>query len=167
MTGIERREQILDSLNDSTVPISGTELAKQFSVSRQVIVQDIAVLRASGYDIFSTNKGYLLRQKAVHKRVIKLIHQEDQIQEELTTIVDLGGKIEDIFIYHSLYGKLRAELSIKSRRDIDNFLHEYENDSANPMKSTTLSTHYHTVLADSEETLNLIEDSLKKKHLAF
>ncbi|MDO5520001.1 MAG: transcription repressor NadR [bacterium] len=163
---MKRRELILASLQNSTVPISGSELAKQFTVSRQIIVQDIAVLRAAGDTIISTNKGYLLRQKTVHKRIIKLVHGEDRIEEELTTIVDLGGKVEDIFFFHKVYGKLRAQLSIKSRHDIQEFLHEYQSDDDNPIKSITLSTHYQTILADSDETLTLIEDTLKAKHLA-
>ncbi|MDO5293631.1 MAG: transcription repressor NadR [bacterium] len=163
---MKRREQILASLQNSTVPISGSELAKQFKCSRQVIVQDIAVLRAAGDTIISTNKGYLLRQKTVHKRIIKLSHGEDRIEEELTTIVDLGGRIEDIFFFHKIYGKLRAQLSIKSRHDVQAFLHEYQTDGDNPIKSITLSTHYQTILADSEQTLNLIEETLKAKHLA-
>ena len=167
MTGMNRRELILASLQNSTVPISGSELARQFNVSRQVIVQDIAVLRAAGDTILSTNKGYLLRQKTVHKRIIKLDHDEDRIEEELTTIVDLGGKIEDIYFFHKVYGKLRAQLSIQSRHDIQSFLHEYQSDASNPIKSITLSTHYQTVCADSEETLDLIEGMLKSKGLAI
>lgn len=162
MTGMERREHILESLKHSAVPISGTALANEFSVSRQVIVQDIAVVRASGYDILSTNKGYLLKQKAVHKRVIKFVNTDGSMEHKMNTIVDFGGSILDIFVYHAVYGKLVANLDIHSRRDIQAFLHEYEKDDDNPVKAITTGTYYHTISADSEETLDLIESALSK-----
>lgn len=162
MTGMERREHILNSLRHSAVPISGTALANEFSVSRQVIVQDIAVVRASGYDIISTNKGYLLKQGTVHKRVIKFINTDGCMEQKMNTIVDLGGSILDIFVYHAVYGKLIANLDLRSRRDIQAFLHEYEKDSDNPVKAFTSGTYYHTISADSEEILDLIETALHK-----
>lgn len=165
MTGTDRRAHILDSLQNATVPVSGSELARQFSVSRQIVVQDIAIIRAAGYDILSTNKGYLLKQRAVHTRVLKFPPHYNQIEEELTTIVDLGGRVLDIFIYHKIYGKLTAELSIRSRHDIHQFLDACKADSEGTMKTITVDDHYHTIAADSEETLDLIEQALSAKNL--
>lgn len=165
MTGTTRRAQILDSLRNSTVPISGSALARQFSVSRQIIVQDIAIIRAAGYDILSTTKGYLLKQQTVHTRVLKFTHNEEQMHDAMTTIVDLGGWILDLFIYHEIYGKLNAELSIRSRRDIKQFIAQYESDSDGIITTLTSVDHYHTIGADSVATLDLIEQTLRTNHL--
>lgn len=35
--------------------------------------------------------------------------------DELNLIVDCGGKVEDVFVYHKLYGVIRVEMNIKSR----------------------------------------------------
>ena len=163
MTGTERRAQILDILRTRTVPVSGSDLAGEFAVSRQIIVQDVAIIRAAGFDILSTNKGYLLKQRTVATRVLLFTNHDNQMEEELTTIIDLGGYILDIFIYHKVYGKLRAELSIRSRRDIAKFLKEYESDPDGTMKTITVNDHYHTIAADSEQTLNRIGKSLTGK----
>ena len=53
MDGNKRRQAIIDILKNSLQPVSGTYLAKTLQVSRQVIVQDIALLRAGDYDIYS------------------------------------------------------------------------------------------------------------------
>ena len=58
MTGSRRREEIVSKIKSSEVPVPGKELAKVYDVSRQVIVQDIALIRAAGYDIISTNRIY-------------------------------------------------------------------------------------------------------------
>ena len=55
ISGEERREKIIQKLKTSEKPISATTFAKIFDVSRQVIVQDVALLRANGNSIISTN----------------------------------------------------------------------------------------------------------------
>ena len=118
MNGEERREKILKVLRESDTPVSGSRLAGMFSVSRQVIVQDIALIRASGKDIVSMARGYVLQEKHGVTRVFKVIHTDEQVRDELETIVDLGGTVEDVFIYHRVYGVIRGKLGLSSRRDI-------------------------------------------------
>ena len=91
MHGSERREQIIRQIQESKAPVSGTKLASLYSVSRQVIVQDIALIRAAGYEIISTNRGYILNQPKTVCRIFKVQHTDEQLEEELNTIVDLGG----------------------------------------------------------------------------
>ena len=117
MKGEERRKQLLNILSSSNNPVSGGTLAKELNVSRQIIVQDISLLRANGATIFSTNKGYLLQEDRKYSRVFKVYHTDDQVEEELSTIVDAGGQIRDVFVYHKVYGVLKADMGIKSRRD--------------------------------------------------
>lgn len=163
MNGEQRRDHILRILKDSSKPVSGTALAKQFDVSRQVIVQDIALLRANGADIFSTNRGYLIQNRAQASRVFKVIHEDEEVEKELTSIVDLGGIVEDVFVYHKAYGVLRAEMNIKSRMDIKLYLEEIKSGKSHFLKNVTSGYHYHTVCADSEAILDLIQEQLQKE----
>lgn len=163
MNGTQRRQAILDLLSTVSSPISGTHLAKHFQVSRQVIVQDIALIRAEGTNLISTNRGYLLQTPTQAKRIVKCYHSSEEIAEELQTIVDLGGTVEDVFVHHRVYKTLQAELNIHSRLDIQRFLEEIRSGKSTPLKDVTSDYHYHTISADSEETLDLIEQELQKK----
>lgn len=163
MTGIERRKQIINILTSSNEPISGAGLAKQLDVSRQVIVQDMALLRASGYAVLSTTKGYVITDKPMHKRVFKVIHSDNEVMEELNMIVDLGGIVENVFVYHKVYGVVCADMNIKSRRDVQNFLAQIESGKSSLLMNTTSGYHYHTILAEDEETLDIIFNALKDR----
>ena len=160
--GEARREQLLQMLRDSTAPISGSALARSLGVSRQVIVQDIALLRASGYDIISTNRGYVLEGQTCAERVFKVRHTDEQLETELCTIVDLGGQVKNVMVNHKVYGHIEAELGITSRRKVKEFLADIESGKSTPLKNITSDYHYHTATADSEETLDLIEEELRK-----
>ena len=160
MSGEERREKIVELLTSGTKPIPGVALAKQFDVSRQVIVQDIALIRANGMNIFSTNRGYLIQKDSVKSRVFKAFHSDDDVEKELTAIVDLGGIIEDVFVYHKVYGVLRADMNIKSRIDIKRYMQEIATGKSSLLMNVTSGFHYHTVLADSEEDLDMIQEEL-------
>ena len=83
MKSAERREQILEILSGSSKAVSGKELAARLGVSRQVIVQDIALLRANGENIYSTNLGYLCPVQRSVSRVFKTCHTDEQVAEEL------------------------------------------------------------------------------------
>ena len=163
MTGKERRREILNTIRGTKIPISGTELAKKYNVSRQVIVQDIALLRAENYEIYSTTKGYILQGTHVFRRVLSVVHSDEQIEDELNSIVDLGGTVADVFVKHEVYGNLHAELNINSRRKVKEFLEKIKNGASTPLKNLTFGKHFHTIEADSEETLDLIEKELKEK----
>ncbi len=163
MKGTERRQEILRLLSGSGTPISGASLAEHFSVSRQVIVQDMALIRAGKHEIISTNRGYLLNAPAHVTRVIKVYHSDEAIADELNTIVDLGGIAVDVSVCHRVYGCLRADLNVSSRRDVQKFLDEIKSGKSSPLKGLTSGYHYHTISADSEETLDLIERELDRK----
>lgn len=162
MSGEERRNKIIQILETSSKPVPGVELSQTLSVSRQVIVQDIALIRANGYEVMATNRGYVLHNKGEIQRVFKVNHTDDQIEQELTDIVDLGGKIQDVFVYHKVYGVVRATLNVKSRRDVKNYMEQIQNGKSTPLKNVTSGFHYHTIIADSVETLDIIQDRLKE-----
>jgi len=164
MSGKERREEILQRITNSKTPVSGAALAKSCEVSRQVIVQDIALLRTEGYSILATARGYLLEEPADTMRLFKVFHDAAATEEELTTIVDLGGCVVDVMVNHRVYGKVSAPLQIKNRRDVQAFLKNLESGKSTPLLNVTSGYHFHHVSAESEEILDEIEDALRRKH---
>lgn len=163
MTGTERRNDIVERIRNSAVPVSGKELAQAYQVSRQVIVQDIALIRAAGSNIISTNRGYILNELPSVSRVFKVSHTDEELEEELCSIVDLGGKIVNVMIHHRVYGEMEAELQINSRRKVMEFLEDIRSGKSSPLKNITSNYHYHKVEAENEETLNMIEEMLREK----
>lgn len=167
MTGEQRRAEILILLKNQGVPVSGLALAKHFHVSRQVIVQDIALMRAENHHILSTNKGYLYRSDSVAdtqpKRVFFVRHNTDQVLDEFMTVIELGGKILDVAVEHELYGQIRVDLLIESRQDAMDFSERLSRCRDNPLKVLTDDCHYHTIAAPSEKLLDMIESEFRKK----
>ena len=163
MSGKERREEILKILQNSKTPISGTGLAKQFDVSRQIIVQDMALLRANGVKVLSTNRGYVVEEEKRCSRVFKVIHSDEQVEEELNLYVDFGAKVEDVFVYHKVYNVVKVNMNIKSRVDVQRYLRDISSGKSTQLMKLTSNYHYHTITADSEEILDMIQEELQKK----
>ena len=163
--GEKRRSQIIKILKDSKSPVSGTKLAKVLKVSRQVIVQDMALLRAQRMQILSTYKGYFLDAavKEQYVRIFRVHHDTEHTLDELQLIVDYGGHVEDVFVYHKIYGIVRADLHIASRNDIKEFLGDLKNGHSALLKNITSDYHYHTVSAPSEKLLDLIQGKLQER----
>lgn len=167
MEGDKRRTEIVQILKERKQPITGTALAKTLGVSRQVIVQDIALLRATNKDILATNKGYILFQEKEEKgkarRAVKVKHQESDILDELYTIVDLGGRLRNVVVEHAIYGQILVDLIINSREDALNFVEEVKQNKTKPLTELTDGVHVHTIEADSEEVLDKITQKLAQK----
>ena len=160
----ERRKAIVNLLSASKTPISGGELSKQFNVSRQIVVQDITVLKGLGYEIFSTHHGYVLQKSPLVERVFKLKHTTEQTEDELNSIVDLGGTVVDVFVWHKVYGKISATLNIFSRLHVKQFLEGVRTGKSTELMNITGGYHYHTVRADSEAVLDKIGETLQQKN---
>ncbi|MDD3114927.1 MAG: transcription repressor NadR [Anaerovibrio sp.] len=163
MTGAERRNKILALLQEACTPLSGGALGTATGVSRQIVVQDIALLRTEGYPILATARGYLLEQPRHAARLLKLRHSNEQTEDELTTIVDLGGCIFDVVVNHRVYGKISAPLNIKNRRDVRHFMQDLHSGRSTPLLNVTSGYHFHHIHADTEEILDEIENALRKK----
>ncbi len=163
----ERRQAIIEYLTPASTPINGTELAKHFGVSRQVIVQDIALLRAQNHPIWSTNKGYMLskpqEKQGGCRKVITVQHTMEQTLDEMQSIVDFGGRMLDIFVDHDLYGEIRAELIINDIEDAKDFCERMKQSTSKPLKVLTGDTHYHTITAPSEKAMQMILQELQEK----
>lgn len=164
LMGHERRNAILQSLRGAERPVSGTALADAAGVSRQVIVQDIALLRADGHDIVATNRGYVLREGSsdadIPTRLVKVRHTVEQLEDELNTIVDLGGTVQNVMVNHRAYGKITADLDIRSRNGIARYLDDIRTGKSTPLMTVTSGYHFHRIAAESEEALDHIEAAL-------
>ena len=163
MSGQERREKMVSMLQNTNEPVSGTTLAKLLDVSRQVVVQDIALLRAQKQDIISTCRGYIMQKQDFCQRIFKVRHTDTQMEEELNLFVDFGGIVEDEFVYHKVYNVLRAEISLKSRRDVSEYLEKLNSGTSKPLKDVTSGYHYHTITAENEQVLDQIQEELSKR----
>jgi transcriptional regulator of NAD metabolism len=163
----ERRLRLKEYLLKANDAVKGSDLACKYDVSRQVIVQDIAILRARGLDIIATPQGYLIpkENENIIKKVIAVNHTDDKdiMEDELYTIVDYGGKILDVIIDHDAYGEIKAILNISSRIDVKNFIKSMEDSSSNPISKLTSGMHFHTISVEREENMEFILTELRKK----
>ncbi len=160
MKADKRREEIVQILLSSQSAVSGGALSEMLSVSRQIIVQDIALLRAGGYDVISTHDGYILKKTPLKERTFKVRHTSEQTEDELTRIVSLGGTVVNVFVWHKVYGRLEGKLNIFSTRGIDQLIDGIKSGKSTELMHVTSGYHYHTVRADSEQTLDLIGKAL-------
>ena len=162
MTTSERRAKILKILQMSSQPVAGKEFAAKFGVSRQVTVQDMAVLRASTPGILSTTRGYSLQKELLCTREFKLWHPQEETSRELNLIVDCGGSVKNTSISHRVYGRVTVDMDIHSRQDVAEFIDNLKDSQSSVLSSATSGYHYHLVEAASEERLDLIEQRLRE-----
>lgn len=159
----KRREALFALLQRANTPITGGDLAQRFGVSRQVIVQDIAILRAAGEQVLATPQGYMfpLRQaSATVHAVLACRHTPQEIEAEIGIVVDLGGQVLDVVVEHPVYGEMRGNLMIASRRDLNHFLAKLARTEARPLAELTDGIHLHTIEAPDNHVLQEIVEAL-------
>jgi transcriptional regulator of NAD metabolism len=160
-----RRRQLLAVLREASGPVRGSDLAARLGVSRQVIVGDVAVLRAEGHLVVGTPQGYLLLDAPAPgpRAVLAVRHTREQARTELNALVDLGITVEDVVVEHPLYGELRGNLMIATRRDVERFLASLEEQGAQLLSALTDGVHLHTVRAPTEEALARAREVLRRE----
>lgn len=164
MHAAERREAVLEQLRQAEKPLSATALARQFSVSRQIIVGDIAILRAGGQDIAATPRGYLLQRSGTGlTRTIACSHDGEGMARELLLCVDNGCTVLDVIVEHPLYGQLTGQLRLSSRYDVYQFLEQSRRHQASPLSLLTDGIHLHTLLCPNEEAFRRVCTALRKE----
>ena len=159
-----RRQQVLQLLKNTKGPVTGSNLAKRFNVSRQIIVGDISVLRAGGITIYATPQGYVLPEEANRDVVVATItcqHDNASMLQELETVVDNGGFVRDVIVEHPLYGEIRADLMLGSRHDVQEFYNSMLQCEAKHLSLITNGVHLHTIEVPSEAHLQRIRQQLK------
>lgn len=163
-----RRDKLLAALKQSRGPVPGARLAEWLGVTRQVVVQDVTVLRAAGVPILATPQGYLWAQEDRRdpayrcRRVIAVSHGPEAIETELNAIADLGGRVVDVIVEHPVYGELRGLVMTASRADVQEFVRRLRERGAAPLLTLTGGPHLHTVEAASEARLDAIEKRLRE-----
>ncbi len=166
MKANERRAEMLSLIENSQHPVSAGILSEKYGVSRQVIVQDIAILRAQGYGVISTNRGYVLGSGGTRcERVFKCRHTLGELLTESEIIINAGGTVEDIFVNHRVYGKIAARLELSTMRHAEELYRSLMAGASKPLMSVTDGYHYHTVSAASEEALDEIEKKLREANV--
>lgn len=167
MNAEQRRNLIVEKLKNLAVPVCATSLAEEFGVTRQIIVADIALLRASGYAIRAEHKGYIMDKpdNSVITKMIAVKHSKDCVTDELYAVVDNGGKVLDVVVEHSVYGKISAELNISSRYDADRFVEKINLTGANPLSLLTHGIHIHTIAVENEESFERIKTKLTEMEI--
>lgn len=164
MSSKKRREDIIKMLIDENRAIKGIELASCFEVTRQIIVKDIAILRAEGKNIIATPDGYIFNKDINKvKSIIAVNHDSNKTIEELEIVVKYGGIIEDVIIEHPLYGEIRGNLMIKNLNDLNKFENEFRNKKVKPLSNLTNGIHLHTIAADNEDDIESIKKELDEK----
>lgn len=164
MSSKERRENILRLLNEEGKPIKGSCLAKNYDVTRQVIVKDIAILRAGGENIIATPDGYTIIKKDSYIRdIIVTKHEEKRIEEEIQIVIKYGGTVEDVIVTHPVYGEIKAMIMVRNLNDLNKFMERCKNEHSVPLSMLTKGSHMHTISAIDKETLKLIKRELKEK----
>ena len=160
----ERRASLLADLTAAGGPVSASKLAARYNVSRQIIVGDIALLRASGEDITATPRGYILKLTpgGIIRR-LACVHTPEQMEDELNIMVDNGITVENVIVEHPVYGQLTGQLHLSSRYDVQQFMRKLEGTSAAPLSDLTGGVHLHTLLCSDEAAFARVKDALAAK----
>ena len=162
----ERRSAIQSLLLKSGKPCTGSDLATLLGVSRQVIVQDIAILRARGEAIVATPQGYVMREAAMgpgETRVIACKHGLADVRQELLTIVRASGEVLDVIVEHPLYGEISGKLMLRNESDVDRFMSRLDRTQASLLSSLTGGVHLHTIRVPGPAAFSTIVSSLREK----
>ncbi|SDN72302.1 transcription repressor NadR [Alkalicoccus daliensis] len=160
--GEERRLKMVSLLKENEEAIKGGALADLLGVSRQVIVQDVTLLKAHNYPITATSQGYLWTEEDLKTssftKVVACIHTPERTEEELNMLVDNGIRVKDVLVEHPVYGDLRASIGVKNRKQVQQFLTRVKETQASYLSELTGGVHLHTLEADSKED---IDDGVK------
>lgn len=166
LTARERRNDMIRLLQkQKETPISGSQLASHFSVSRQVVVQDMSLLKAGGHPVLATSQGYVWRgtpNNRQYERIVVCKHHPEESEKELTLLVDHGITVKDVMIEHPVYGELTGQLMVKSRKDVERFVSQMKSAHASYLSELTGGIHMHTLEADSENDFTAAVSALEE-----
>jgi hypothetical protein len=163
MNALNRRTEILELLNQAQTPVNATSLAKRFGVSRQIIVGDIALLRAGGADISATPRGYVVsRSTPALVRTVACLHTAEQMEAELNAIVDQGCTVVDVVVEHPIYGQLVGKLELSNRYEVSQFVRRSQTEDARPISSLTDGVHLHTIRCPDEAAFTRVQAALRQ-----
>lgn len=168
MDAAHRRKTITHILEEAKTPVSAAALAREFSVSRQIIVGDVALLRAAGLDIAATPRGYVLpKETAGLVRTVACIHPGEAMARELEIMVDQGCQVMDVVVEHPVYGQLTGQLCLASRYDVQEFVRLVSQRKAKPLSDLTGGVHLHTLRCPDEDSYRRVLAGLKAEGFLY
>ncbi|MDR3225743.1 MAG: transcription repressor NadR [Clostridiales Family XIII bacterium] len=164
MDGGTRREKILDAINAGDAPVSASALARCLGVSRQVIVSDVAILRANGYSIIATSRGYMTERQNAGRYVgrIAVKHAAAKTRDELSAIVRAGGIVIDVTVTHPVYGDLTGSLNIATLADVDDFVSHIKGQKGKLLSDLTGGIHMHTISCSGRKSFDMVISELSR-----
>lgn len=162
MSNEERRKAILERLTGAERPVAASTLAEELQVSRQIIVGDVALLRAAGMDIVATARGYVMGQSDKKRKRIVCRHSSEDMRRELETMVDYGCTVEDVVVEHSVYGQISGRLDLSSRYDVAQFLEKVAQGNAKPLSDLTDGIHLHTLTCPDDSAYEGLLSALRE-----
>ncbi len=167
MLGENRRDELLTILKNAQQPITGTDLAKHANVSRQVIVNDMNLLKARNEPIIATSQGYVYmvtdESNQMFERKIVCLHTAEQAEDEMYTIVDCGATLKNVIVDHPVYGEIIASIMVSNRLDVKRFVDRVNEAQANYLSILTNGTHLHVISAPTIQQLDQVERLLREK----
>ena len=165
MDATQRRETILEIINRDNVPVSASSLAKKLGVSRQVVVGDVALLRAQGHEIIATARGYMVPEfRETNQYVGKIVcsHSPENTRDELYTIVNLGAVVINVMVEHELYGEMTGQLNLRTQEDVDAFIRKVEASEIKLLSELTMGVHLHTITCRDKAHFEQVSQNLDK-----
>jgi transcriptional regulator of NAD metabolism len=167
MLGEQRRNELLSILKSAHEPVTGSDLAKHANVSRQVIVNDMNLLKARNEPIVATSQGYIYMTSSESsgniERKIVCLHTGEQAEDEMFTIVDCGVTIKNVIVDHPIYGEITASMMVSNRLEVRKFIEKVNETQANYLSVLTNGTHIHVLTAPTSQQLDNAEQSLREK----
>ena len=169
MNAVQRREVILERLSNADAPVSASVMAAELGVSRQIVVGDVALLRAAGAQIDATPRGYQLHPAAKgYTGILACVHRTaEEMRAELYTVVDQGGVVVDVAVENPLYGELRGNLNLASRYDVDNFIQQAKDTPEALLSRMTGGVHLHTLHCPDAGSFERIKKELEEKGILY
>lgn len=167
MNAVNRRENIIRTLRQAADPVSAASLASALGVSRQIIVGDIALLRASGEKITSTPRGYVLSEGGTSVYTLACVHGIEDTEKELNIMVDNGCKVLTVSVEHPVYGLLTGELQLANRYDVRQFVEKLQSGEVRPLSALTGGVHLHTLSCPDNECFERTRSQLEREGLLY
>lgn len=161
----DRRKKIVDSLKQSESPVSASAFARELGVTRQVIVGDVALLRASGVQVLATPRGYILEKDVPNQYVVACAHDSHQMLEELFTVIDCGCGFLDVTVEHPLYGEITCNLHLFTRSEAEEFVEKFQASGSRPLSEITNHFHLHRLQCPSLAHFEKAVEALREKGL--
>jgi transcriptional regulator of NAD metabolism len=160
--GVARRQRVLELLREARRSITGSELSASLGVSRQAIVNDMAILRAAGEPIGGSPQGYRWRGEQMSGVFATLAcrHDREGCQKELETLVAHGVAVLDVVVDHQLYGEVRADMNVWTHRDVQRYMEVLHTSPVEPLSALTGGVHAHHVRAPDDVALGSARSDL-------